>query len=37
MKKFILLVGMLLGIISTVDAAEQFVKFDKASAENALL
>ena len=37
MKKYILLVGMLLGIISTVDAAEQFVKFDKASAENALL
>ena len=37
MKKYILLVGMLLGIISTVDAAEQFVKFDKALAENALL
>lgn len=37
MKKYILLVGMLLGIISTVDAAEQFVKFDKVSAENALL
>lgn len=37
MKKYILLAGMLLGIISTVDAAPQFVKFDKASAENALL
>lgn len=37
MKKYILLAGMLLGVISTVDAAEQFVKFDKASAENALL
>lgn len=37
MKKYILLVGMLLGVISAVDAAEQFVKFDKASAENALL
>ena len=37
MNKFILLVGMLLGISSTVDAAEQFVKFDKASADNALL
>lgn len=28
---------MLLGVISAVDAAPQFVKFDKASAENALL
>lgn len=37
MKKYILLAGMLLGIISTVDAAPQFVKFDKASAEKALL
>ena len=37
MKKYILLVGMLLGVISAVDAAEQFVKFDKASADNALL
>lgn len=37
MKKYILLAGMLLGIISTVDAAPQFVKFDKDSAENALL
>lgn len=37
MKKYILLVGMLLGVISAVDAAPQFVKFDKASADNALL
>lgn len=37
MKKYILLVGMLLGVISAVDAAPQFVKFDKASAGNALL
>lgn len=37
MKKYILLAGMLLGVISAVDAAEQFVKFDKASADNALL
>ena len=37
MKKYILLVGMLLGVISAVDAAEQFVKFDMASADNALL
>ena len=37
MKKYILLAGMLLGIISAVDAAPQFVKFDKASAEKALL
>ena len=37
MKKYVLLAWMLLGIISAVDAAEQFVKFDKASAENALL
>ena len=36
MKKYILLAGMLLGVISAVDAAEQFVKFDKASADNAL-
>lgn len=37
MKKYILLAGMLLGVISAVDAAPQFVKFDKASADNALL
>lgn len=37
MKKYILMIGMLLGVISAVDAAPQFVKFDKASAGNALL
>ena len=37
MKKYVLLAWVLLGIISVADAAEQFVKFDKASAENALL
>ncbi|WP_444367836.1 hypothetical protein [Prevotella sp.] len=37
MKKYILLVGMLLGVISAVDAAEQFVKFDKASADHLLV
>lgn len=37
MKKYILMIGMLLGVISAVDAAPQFVKFDKASADNALL
>lgn len=37
MKKYVLLAWMMLGIISAVDAAEQFVKFDKASAGNALL
>lgn len=37
MKKHILLACMLLGVISAVDAAPQFVKFDKASAGKALL
>ena len=36
MKKYLLLVFVLLGIISTADAAKQFVKFDVTLADKAL-